>query len=892
MVGSMDAEVGPHSDDPPDFVERKTLCFPSPIPGIASHHGDEGFREGVQRYFRTSDNNAAEQFVSLKASLRDAGTEEFWTMLMEGLTTITNSMYAFVGKRILVDDQNTAIEMPPLGEPGSCLMGVAFYYNDGRGLRAMNRDYKYIAYGAPCAHMRHDKVFIIPERLEDFIPNNPNNPPKACEAYIGVPLFHEGKCYAHFGMMWTKEGLETCGLSWGFVEMFMHSLEDLISQRILDGRGYTNPDPAQKPAKVIPAEAITASQSLRPYARSLSHELRTPMQGVVGMLDVMHATVQEAVEGETNNHIRKIFRNLRENIEVVQGNSRRAVEAADNVVHAYDLNMEVPDTPNPPIDDDSTATEPTASMIEKRPNILIEGNNIPIKPTVGKRRRASPTDWDFGSAIKHRHIDSTVSSPGREVSPLSKCPERAVEDDTELTSAPRGIGRSEQVGVTSQPALPSTGGFLGTVLDPERIPAPGLRHTQLRQLLHNLVNESLRVGGRPDSAVAIDTELGEIIEVRSRSSKGDANTKVIEWSVDASVPESMLVDERDLTKLVSCVFLNAVKFTEHGRIELVATLSPKSRYIVINVKDTGPGIPQAFVPYLFKPFSREDDSLTRQKEGLGLGLLVAKGLVRKIGGDLVCVRSDTTGPHRGSEFELRVPVTPTDASRPGTPNRTPTRSATPSRFSLDSGIPPAPHTPRGRQSFSRGRPGASHSPDPYAKPGSPLLPSSPSRRNSISNRRTSTKKLTFDRKLANKHPLTFLVAEDNKINRRLLVNMLSKLGYTSVHEAYDGAEAVRQMAIDRDPPVDVVLMDLWMPSMDGYEATEKILQMKKYAERKVTVLAVSADVTGEALERAAQVGMEGFMTKPYKLLDLERLIIEYCSKNVVVAATTVTNEAA
>ena len=114
--------------------------------------------------------------------------------------------------------------------------------------------------------------------------------------------------------------------------------------------------------------------------------------------------------------------------------------------------------------------------------------------------------------------------------------------------------------------------------------------------------------------------------------------------------------------------------------------------------------------------------------------------------------------------------------------------------------------------------------------------------------------------------------------------MLSKLGYTSVYEAYDGAEAVRQMAIDRDPPVDMVLMDLWMPSMDGYEATENILRMEKYAERKVTVLAVSADVTGEALERAAQVGMEGFMTKPYKLLDLERLIVEYCSKQVTATA--------
>lgn len=136
------------------------------------------------------------------------------------------------------------------------------------------------------------------------------------------------------------------------------------------------------------------------------------------------------------------------------------------------------------------------------------------------------------------------------------------------------------------------------------------------------------------------------------------------------------------------------------------------------------------------------------------------------------------------------------------------------------------------------------------------------------------------------------MAEDNKINRKLLVNMLSKLGYTNIHEAHDGAEAVKQMSVERrtrnEKPIDVILMDLWMPNMDGYEATERILAMDRErraafkddkARKKpgVTILAVSADVTDSALERASEVGMEGFMTKPYKLMDLERLIVEYCA---------------
>lgn len=376
----------------------------------------------------------------------------------------------------------------------------------------------------------------------------------------------------------------------------------------------------------------------------------------------------------------------------------------------------------------------------------------------------------------------------------------------------------------------------------------------------------------------------------------------------------MTVDERDLLKLVSCIFMNAVKFTEEGKISLRATLTPKAKFIIINVVDTGPGIPQAFQPYLFKAFSREDDSLTRQKEGLGLGLMVAKGLARRIGGDLQCVRTDTEGPQRGSEFELRIPLSYTDPdSRATSPGRTPTPARLPaSESTYKSRARRTSSVDHRRTPRSHHNPTDSKTPDLFQfKATSPLGPSSFSRRNSLSqqpqvtpSRRPSTKRSpTFDRHLAKKYPLTFLVAEDNRINRKLLVNMLGKLGYTGVHEAYDGAEAVRQMSIDRiargEKPIDVILMDLWMPNMDGYEATQRIFAMDKEREksgrigtgedddddgrarreqaRGVTVLAVSADVTDTALEKAREVGMGGFMTKPYKLLDLERLILEYCS---------------
>ena len=303
-------------------LARPSICLAGSTAGVTSHVGDDGFVERLSQHYSSAESQAIEQLIQLKKELSTLDTETFWTRLMEGMTRICNAQYGFVSKRILVDDHNSAVEMPPLGTVGSCLLGTAFYYNDGKDLKAMHRDYKYLAWDCPCSYMKHDKVFLIPDRLPEFIPKNPNVLPVPAEAYLGVPLFSEGKCFAHFGMMWSKDALDQRGLSWGSVELIMHALEDLILERLLTGESFAkNPTQArtEEGQKVIPHAVVPTNQSLRPYARSLSHELRTPMQGVVGMLDVMHATVQEAMNGLSNAKMRGIFEVLKENIEVVEG---------------------------------------------------------------------------------------------------------------------------------------------------------------------------------------------------------------------------------------------------------------------------------------------------------------------------------------------------------------------------------------------------------------------------------------------------------------------------------------------------------------------------------------------------------------------------------------------
>ena len=135
------------------------------------------------------------------------------------------------------------------------------------------------------------------------------------------------------------------------------------------------------------------------------------------------------------------------------------------------------------------------------------------------------------------------------------------------------------------------------------------------------------------------------------------------------VSPSVVVDGNALTKLLSSVFHNAVKFTGNGGVSVtVEVMNTTGPQVLFSIADTGEGIPGEFLPRLFKAFSREDASMTRQRDGLGLGLLVAKGIARKMGGDLWCERTSTGGPDRGSEFRFRLPLTLADASStPGTP---------------------------------------------------------------------------------------------------------------------------------------------------------------------------------------------------------------------------------
>ena len=743
---------------------------------------------------------AIEHLVTLKQGLRTSDTELFWKRLMEDITSISKAQYGFVARRV-----HGGNPMPELGGRRPSLFGAVFYYNDGYQNVGLQRD-RYFAGGNPLLHMDHERPCLIPENLKSLASFGDDQLPFGAEAYLAIPLFSAGKCLAHLGLMWSKEGLKNRNLSWSFLEMVLHSLEDLIVQHLsLEEIG---PDHEKSETREIHPATVKAeqnghqpntpdftSQPLKPYARSLSHELRTPMQGVVGMLDVMHATVREAMESTTPIKSGGIFQALKEGIEMVQDSARRAVEAADNVVHAYDLNMQVPKTPQREEELDMPVDPvPAPDFTETRPSLFIEGNNIAVNPY--KRRRSLPLDMSSRPARKQR---TRAASSRQELSPRSEEVKNAVHESDQIVHATpaRQIEAVMANMVDPRPSIAVRRSAPHLLLEGINMNMRGsaLRFTKLRDLLRLVINESLHVGGRPDSAVSHPTEFGEKIEIRSRSSNGLIFTQTVDWSVDPALPDTLLADDRDLAKLISCVFLNAIKFTNNGTISICATVDPKNNDVLISVRDTGPGIPAAFLPNLFKPFAREDASTTRSKDGLGLGLLVAKGLSRKMGGDLICVRSSTTGPNRGSEFQIRVPVNQREAcNRPGTPSEkimTPpiindrhSRHGSASSFIWEAQSSSSMSPIVQNRQLQQPTPSTAddHSSDSTTPPRAAA--------NTQAGRRQISGD-TYDNKLGEKHPLRFLVAEDNRINRRVLVNMLRKLGYRDVLEAADGREAVQ-----------------------------------------------------------------------------------------------------
>jgi PAS domain S-box-containing protein len=133
--------------------------------------------------------------------------------------------------------------------------------------------------------------------------------------------------------------------------------------------------------------------------------------------------------------------------------------------------------------------------------------------------------------------------------------------------------------------------------------------------------------------------------------------------------------------------------------------------------------------------------------------------------------------------------------------------------------------------------------------------------------RTAPERVTLDPGLASRHPLRILLAEDNVVNQKLALRLLSQMGYRA-DVAANGVEALQ--AVERQP-YDVILMDVQMPEMDGLEATRQLCA-KLAVPQRPRIIAMTANAMQGDREMCLAAGMEDYLSKPIRVNELVKAL--------------------
>ncbi|MDX1654847.1 MAG: ATP-binding protein [Candidatus Competibacteraceae bacterium] len=306
--------------------------------------------------------------------------------------------------------------------------------------------------------------------------------------------------------------------------------------------------------------------------------------------------------------------------------------------------------------------------------------------------------------------------------------------------------------------------------------------------LNRLVDDLLDVARVTQGRIALHKtrlDLGEVV----RQAVGQ-----VEWLIESrrhrltvDLPSRPLLIEADATRLVQVVtnlLDNAAKYTDPGgRIRLLARR--EDGQAVLRVQDTGAGIPVDLLPNIFDLFAQGARAPDRAPGGLGLGLSLVRRLVEMHGGQ---VQARSSGPGRGSELEVRLPILKT---------------------------PPMAE---------------SSVPEEEPRPQRPIL-----------------------------------VVDDDPAVAKALSLLLRSLGH-SVQTAFGGHEAL-ELARRQTPQI--VLLDLGMPEMDGFEVARRLRQAHGPALKLVALTGYGRE---QDQERVREAGFDHHLLKPARMEDIQALL--------------------
>ncbi len=277
-----------------------------------------------------------------------------------------------------------------------------------------------------------------------------------------------------------------------------------------------------------------------------------------------------------------------------------------------------------------------------------------------------------------------------------------------------------------------------------------------------------------------------------------ATTKGLDFELQraSDLPRGATGDPVRLRQILINLAGNAVKFTDAGRVVVRARWdngsSPDKFRLLLEVEDSGPGIPSDKVEDLFRPFKQLDGSFTRRHGGTGLGLAIARNLAERMGGGIAV----DPAPVKGTVF----------------------------RFSAELGrsVPP----PQGETSHEG-----------------------------------------VQARLSGR----VLLAEDNRVNQKVALGLLAKLGVDAV--AVDNGLRALEILSKQPGEFRCVLMDIQMPVMDGLEAVRRIRAGEAgEAARKMPIFALTAHAMDGDRETFLAAGMDGYLSKPIRLANLRQTL--------------------
>ncbi|WP_455569144.1 HAMP domain-containing protein [Streptomyces iakyrus] len=311
-----------------------------------------------------------------------------------------------------------------------------------------------------------------------------------------------------------------------------------------------------------------------------------------------------------------------------------------------------------------------------------------------------------------------------------------------------------------------------------------------------------------------------------------------EVAVGEDVPREMYSDEQRLQQILRNLLSNAIKFTASGKVELRVDRVQDAEHrwvrdtddvIAFAVSDTGIGIAPEKLPVIFEAFQQADGTTNRKYGGTGLGLSISREIAGLLGGRIVA----ESQPGKGSTFTLYVPVVspghtapapvpvpedPTDLPLPLGPAAEPF----PVAHETDDAWP----SPTKLEAWTSGRPG---------------------------------------RILAGRR---VLIVDDDIRNVFALTHVLGRVGMTVLY-AENGREGIE--TLERSGDVELVLMDIMMPEMDGYETISAIRRTPRWAGLPIVALTAKA-MPGDR-EKSIARGANDYVPKP---VDIDGLLTVVC----------------